>query len=130
MGADPPWGHRVYSRSQDVVRREVAGETVLVPVAASGAADLEYLYRLNPVGGAVWDALDGRTPLSEIAREIAGVFGPPEDSAPDQNPQEGEVMPPGDALSPQEVEEDIRSFIMDLEEARLAQLVTSPLPEE
>jgi hypothetical protein len=74
MAAGNNWHSDVYARSDKVIRRDVGGETVLVPVAASGAADLEYLYRMNAVGAAVWDLLDGRRTITEIAGQIRASF--------------------------------------------------------
>ena len=51
-----------YSRNPRVIRRQVGGETVLVPLAGPDAANLEYLYRLNATGSALWDLLE--KPLS------------------------------------------------------------------
>jgi len=74
MAAGDNWRNNVYARSDKVIRRDVGGETVLVPVAASGAADLEYLYRMNAVGAAVWDLLNGRRTITEIAAQIRAAF--------------------------------------------------------
>ncbi|HUT25769.1 MAG TPA: PqqD family protein [Sumerlaeia bacterium] len=109
MSAAKDWHNAVFVRAENVIRRDVAGETVLVPVAPSGAADLECLYRMNAVGAAVWDALDGRTPVSAVVERIASSFGPSTDASGPDGPQ------------PQEIEEDVRSFLGDLEEAGLAE---------
>lgn len=51
-----------FQRSPDVVRREIAGEVILVPVRGK-VADLQNLYVLNPVADCIWEHLDGdRTP--------------------------------------------------------------------
>ena len=74
MAAGNNWHNAAYARSDKVIRRDVGGETVLVPVAASGAADLEYLYRMNAVGAAIWDLLDGRRTITEISAQIYASF--------------------------------------------------------
>jgi hypothetical protein len=97
MFADSSWPDAVFARSEHVIRRDVGGETVLVPIASSGAADLEYLYRMNAVGAAVWDLLDGQRTVAEISQRVRDSF-------------EG---------SPDSVEKDVRAFLADLEEAKL-----------
>jgi hypothetical protein len=52
------------ARSDRVAARKVAGEMVIL------SADDSSLYVLNGVGTAVWEAADGRTPLSAIVDDI------------------------------------------------------------
>jgi hypothetical protein len=63
-----------YVRVEGVVRREVGGETVLVPVGEGGAVQLEYLYRLNAVGGVIWKALKTPVTLEELFEKVSEVF--------------------------------------------------------
>jgi len=122
MAAGNSWHNAAYACSDKVIRRDVGGETVLVPVAASGAADLEYLYRMNAVGAAVWDLLDGRRTISEIAGQIRAAFDMSR-----QDPGQiraafdtSDVSPQGSGQNPADkVEEDVRAFLADLEEAKL-----------
>ena len=65
--------NRIYKRSDDMVFREVAGEMILVPVAAS-ADDADSIYVLNETGAAAWDLFDGVLNLQEVADEIAKRF--------------------------------------------------------
>ena len=112
MARGTPLCHVVFVRSAGVVRRDVGGETVLVPVAPSGSADLEYLYRMNPVGAAVWDALDGSANVAGVVDRVVSRFDP-------------EPVDPGfsslslPSLSRDTVEADVLSFMLDLEEAKL-----------
>ena len=52
------------ARSDRLAARKVAGEVVIL------SADDSSLYVLNGVGSAVWEAADGRTPLSTIVDDI------------------------------------------------------------
>jgi hypothetical protein len=52
------------ARSDRVAARKVAGEMVIL------SADDSSLYVLNGVGTAVWEAADGRTPLSAVVDDI------------------------------------------------------------
>lgn len=67
----------VLSPGDDVVAREVDGNLVLVPLVA-GLGDVEAgLLTLNETGRAVWELLDGRRTLREVAARIAERFGAP-----------------------------------------------------
>ncbi len=70
--------NRNYVRNDRVVCREVAGETILVPVCA-GVAKLNAIYVLNPVGAAIWRGLASAGSGQELANRIADEF----DAAPE-----------------------------------------------
>lgn len=64
----------ILTPSDDVVAREIEGEIIIVPlVAGIGDADDE-LYSLNETGRAVWQKLDGRRTLGEIATALKQDF--------------------------------------------------------
>jgi hypothetical protein len=64
----------VYVPSQDIVSREIEGELIIVPLV-SGIGDMENeLYTLNQTGKAVWEKLDGRKCLKDIAKELNEEF--------------------------------------------------------
>jgi hypothetical protein len=149
MAVGNNWHNAAYARSDKVIRRDVGGETVLVPVAASGAADLEYLYRMNAVGAAVWDLLDGRRTITEIAGQIRASFdisrqdpgqiraafdtsdakqaggwrleaGGTETKKPTAYSQQPHSRQNTGEGAADKVEEDVRAFLADLEVAKLA----------
>jgi len=63
--------------SEDIVSREIEGELIIVPIT-SGIGDMEdELYTLNETGRAIWDRLDGKTPLGEIAKALAEDYDAP-----------------------------------------------------
>jgi hypothetical protein len=63
-----------YAPSEDVVARTIEGVLILVPLAA-GIGDMEdELYTFNDTGKAIWERLDGRTSLSEIATALAEAY--------------------------------------------------------
>ena len=55
----------IYRRSENIVAREVAGETILVPIRGN-LADLHKVYTVNPVGAVIWEQLDGTKSLAAI----------------------------------------------------------------
>lgn len=66
--------NRCYRASKNVIgRRILDSEYILVPLARS-TADLECIFRLNPVGALIWERLDGHTPGSEIVSRITAEF--------------------------------------------------------
>jgi len=63
--------------SEDIVVREIEGEIVIVPLTA-GLGDLEdEPCTLNETGKAMWDRLDGKKSLGEVAAELAAEFEAP-----------------------------------------------------
>jgi hypothetical protein len=67
----------VYVRSEDVVSRDVMGELIIVPLA-SGIGDMEdEIYNLNDTGRAIWERLDGKLSLSEIAVALSAEYDAP-----------------------------------------------------
>lgn len=68
-----------YVPSEDVVARVIEGELIIVPLTA-GIGDLEdELYTLNETGKAIWDLLDGKMTLKDVARKLSVEFEAPED---------------------------------------------------
>lgn len=64
----------VCTPSPDVVARDIEGDLVIVPVVAGvGDADDE-LYTLNETAREVWDRLDGRLTLADVAAALAEEF--------------------------------------------------------
>jgi hypothetical protein len=64
----------IYIPSPDVVAREIEGELIIVPLTA-GIGDLEdELYTVSETGKAIWDLLDGRRSVREIAADLATSF--------------------------------------------------------
>lgn len=61
------------SKKNEYVSRDVAGETILLPVR-SGVASLESIYTLNEVARTIWDLIDGERTAEAIAEELARRF--------------------------------------------------------
>jgi len=56
-----------------VVTRRIAGETILVPMAAD-VVDLDSVYTLNEVGSFIWDLVDSRRTPQAIAEAVAAEY--------------------------------------------------------
>ena len=64
----------VYAPSEDVVAREVQGEFIIIPVT-SGVGDSEdEIYSLNEAGRAIWNKMDGKKSLKEVADSLSTEF--------------------------------------------------------
>ena len=71
----------VYKPSDDIVAREIEGEIIIVPLVA-GIGDMEdELFTLNDTGKAIWDRLDGRRSLADVAAAIEAEVEEAEDGA-------------------------------------------------
>jgi hypothetical protein len=62
-----------YVRSDSVVSRVIAGETLIVPVR-KGVGDLASIYSLNEVASSIWQAIAGPRSKEEIVRVIEQEF--------------------------------------------------------
>ena len=85
-----------YVRSDSVVSRVIAGETLVVPVR-KGVGDLASIYSLNQVANSIWQAIARPRSKDEIVELIEQEF-------------EGER---------QQVDQDVESFLAEMHSAGL-----------
>jgi hypothetical protein len=88
--------NRVYKKSDDIIHRRIADETILVPLRGE-LVDMQKIFSLNPVADYVWEHLDGKRNLMEICNRVDHMF----ESVPEQ------------------VRNDVLEFIGELVEAKL-----------
>ena len=88
--------HRVYKKSDDIVHRKIAEETILVPLRGE-LVDMQKIFSLNPVADYIWDHLDGKQDLMSICKQIETMF----------------------ESEPEQVQTDVKDFITELVEANL-----------
>jgi aminoglycoside phosphotransferase (APT) family kinase protein len=62
-----------FVKEPDFVTREIAGETIIVPIR-NNVGDLNAIYTLNEVGTAIWQQIDGRTTVREIAEALCSAY--------------------------------------------------------
>jgi hypothetical protein len=62
-----------YRRKESIVRREIAGESFLIPICGA-PVDMKNIFVLNPLADFIWQRLDGRCALKKVVEEIAGEF--------------------------------------------------------
>lgn len=53
--------------------REIAGETLLVPIRGR-LADMKKIFALNPVAAFIWRQVDGKTSLEQIRDRLVECF--------------------------------------------------------
>ena len=70
----------VLEHSPDVAARLVGGRVVLAALHARPGDDLDGLFTLNASGQAVWEALDGASPLGAVVDAVGERFGAPADT--------------------------------------------------
>lgn len=63
--------------SEDIVAREIEGEMLIIPVVAGIGDKDDELYTLSETGQAIWQKLDGRRTLKEVAALLAAEFDGP-----------------------------------------------------
>ena len=61
---------RIFVRSQSVVARVIAGETLVVPVRAK-VGDLASIYTFNATGTLIWSLLETPKTLAALASAVA-----------------------------------------------------------
>ena len=54
-----------YIHGKDIVCRNIAGETILVPIRGN-LADMQQIFTLNTVGAFIWDQFNGERKLADI----------------------------------------------------------------
>jgi len=64
---------KVYQRSQDLIKRQILGETLLVPIRGE-LADLQRIFALNPVAQHIWETLDGVRDLAAVRDSVVTHF--------------------------------------------------------
>jgi len=85
-----------YVRSESVVSRVIAGETLIIPVR-KGVGDLASIYSLNPVATTIWQAIQQPRRKQEIVNIIEQEF----------------------AGKRQEIEHDVDTFLDEMHSAGL-----------
>jgi hypothetical protein len=87
---------KCFVKKEDCVSREIAGETLIVPVR-SHVGDVNAIYTLNELGAMVWKLMDGRTSVSQIVEAVCEAY----------------------AVAPDKATEDVAGFLSSLEAAGL-----------
>jgi hypothetical protein len=88
---EDPHLEQVFVRSQAVVSRRVAGETLIVPVRGK-VGDLASIYSFNETGSLIWQSLETPKGLTELISVVEQEY----------------------AIGPEQAERDVTQFLNDM----------------
>jgi Coenzyme PQQ synthesis protein D (PqqD) len=89
-----------HTRSTSIVSRDVAGETIVVPICR-GVGDLDSVYTFNSVGRSLWRLLEKAHSAEELAAWVAKQY----------------------ELDEKQAFTDVRSYLAELQQAGLLQTI-------
>jgi hypothetical protein len=89
-----------FVRSDNVVSRVIAGETLIVPVRR-GVADLASLFSFNQVGSTIWEAIEKPRTVDELVAVVADTY----------------------EVTPEKAREDLEVFLNEAQAAGVVQMV-------
>jgi methyltransferase-like protein len=69
----PEYWKRVLSKNSSLVTREIADETLVVPISGE-LAHLQEIFVMNPVAAFIWEHLDGEQTLAAILELVLDHF--------------------------------------------------------
>lgn len=72
--------NQIYKRKGSIVVREIAGETMLVPITGN-LADMQKIFALDDVSALIWSLLDGTHGLQDLVQAVVESFDVTEDVA-------------------------------------------------
>jgi hypothetical protein len=78
--ATVPCAEQLFVRSQAVVSRRVAGETLIVPVRGK-VGDLASIYSFNGTGSLIWELLQSPASLTELIAAVEHEYEVPQEKA-------------------------------------------------
>lgn len=64
---------KYYTKDTDLVTRNVAGETIIVPIK-NKVGDLNSIFTLNEVGTMIWEIIDGKSSANEISEAVCDAY--------------------------------------------------------
>ena len=87
---------KCFTKDNDLVTRDVAGETIIVPIKGR-VGDLDAIYTLNEVGTFIWQHLERRPTIRQLVGAVAREYD----------------------VEPAEAKRDVGEFLESLEAAGL-----------
>ena len=96
------WKGQTFIRSESVVSRVVAGETLIVPVRAK-VGDLASIYSFNGTGSLIWKLLESPKTVSELSAAVAREY----------------------EVDPAQAERDVETFVGEMKAVGLVEVPAS-----
>lgn len=66
------WG-KVFRKREEIVSREIAGETILVPIKGK-LADMQRIFAVDDVAEYIWQQLDGERKAADIRNGVMDLY--------------------------------------------------------
>lgn len=63
-----------FKKKEEIVSREIAGETILVPIKGK-LADMQRIFALDNVSEFIWQQLNGKASAAEILSSVMDIYG-------------------------------------------------------
>lgn len=63
----------IYKKKKGLVTREIAGETLIVPLHGN-LADMQRIFTLDSVAAFIWEHLDGEKSIDQICADVEAGF--------------------------------------------------------
>lgn len=64
----------VYAKSENVVARDIQGELIIIPIISDMPDKGDEIFTLNETGRIIWDKIDGKRKLRDIAKDLVTEF--------------------------------------------------------
>ncbi len=64
---------KVFKKKEEIVSREIAGETILVPISGK-LADMQKIFAVDAVAEYIWQQVDGKNDLGAISDGVVKSF--------------------------------------------------------
>lgn len=96
MGTNQNIWDKIFKKRDEIVSREIAGETILVPIKGK-LADMQRIFALDHVAEYIWQQLDGKTKVEDIRTSVMELYD----------------------IDREQAEADVSEFIDELMEAEL-----------
>lgn len=61
----------IYKRSEDIISKDIEGESILVPLIAGVGNLNDEMFQLNSTGSVIWEMLDGKKSLVRIIEQLS-----------------------------------------------------------
>ncbi len=94
----------IFVRSQSVVARVVAGETLIVPIRAK-VGDLASIYSFNGTGSLIWKLLESPRTVAQLEEAVAHVY----------------------EVEPAQAERDVTDFVSEMKSVGLVEVPAAAL---
>ncbi len=65
--------NKCYMKESEIVTRNIAGETIIVPVKGR-VGDLDSIFTLNELGSKIWGLIGNRAHISQMVEAVTGEY--------------------------------------------------------